>query len=66
MNVCRRYAVVRSDRCVCLRGQPVVCELFYVLQEWARSATFLWMFLEGYYLHSTLTRDVFNEKPNFL
>ena len=46
--------------------QPVVCELFYVLQEWARSATFLWMFLEGYYLHSTLTRDVFNEKPNFV
>ncbi|XP_043243812.1 PDF receptor-like [Amphibalanus amphitrite] len=45
---------------------PGLCELFYVLQEWARSATFLWMFLEGYYLHSTLTRDVFNEKPNFV
>ncbi|XP_076049229.1 PDF receptor-like [Oratosquilla oratoria] len=44
---------------------PVVCEGFYVLLEYARTAMFLWMFIEGMYLHNMVTLSVFHDKPNY-
>ncbi|XP_047478460.1 PDF receptor-like [Penaeus chinensis] len=43
---------------------PVLCEGFYVLMEYARTAMFLWMFIEGHYLNSMLTVAVFTDRPN--
>ncbi|XP_066942169.1 PDF receptor-like [Macrobrachium rosenbergii] len=43
---------------------PVLCEGFYVLMEYARTAMFLWMFIEGHYLNSMLTNAVFTDRPN--
>ena len=39
--------------------QPYLCESFYVLLEYARTAMFHWFFIEGLHLHSVLTIDVF-------
>lgn len=44
---------------------PVLCESFYVLLEYARTAMFLWMFIEGLYLHNMVTITVFQDKPNY-
>ncbi|CAL4108119.1 unnamed protein product [Meganyctiphanes norvegica] len=46
-----------------IESLPVLCEAFYVLLEYARTVVFLWMFIEGHYLHSMLTITVFSE-PN--
>ena len=39
--------------------QPYLCESFYVLLEYARTAMFFWFFIEGLHLHNVLTMDVF-------
>ncbi|KAF2353043.1 GPCR family 2 secretin-like [Trinorchestia longiramus] len=44
----------------------LLCESFYILLEYARTAMFLWMFIEGHYLHSMLTITVFSDRPNFI
>ncbi|XP_018022303.2 calcitonin receptor-like protein 1 [Hyalella azteca] len=44
----------------------MLCESFYILLEYARTAMFLWMFIEGHYLHSMLTITVFSDRPNFI
>lgn len=47
--------------CVCCRVivccvlQPGLCEASYVLLEYARTAMFMWMFIEGLYLHNMVT-----------
>ncbi|XP_064103356.1 PDF receptor-like [Macrobrachium nipponense] len=46
-------------------NSPVVCESFYVLLEYARTAMFMWMFIEGLYLHNMVTLTVFHDKPNY-
>jgi len=38
---------------------PYLCESFYVLLEYARTAMFHWFFIEGLHLHNVLTIDVF-------
>uniref|UniRef100_A0A6A7G5Y6 PDF receptor-like n=2 Tax=Hirondellea gigas TaxID=1518452 RepID=A0A6A7G5Y6_9CRUS len=43
----------------------ILCESFYVLLEYARTAMFLWMFIEGHYLHSMITITVFSDRPNY-
>lgn len=40
-------------------SQPYLCEASYVLLEYARTAMFLWMFIEGLYLHNVVTVTVF-------
>lgn len=37
--------------------QPVLCEASYVLLEYARTAMFMWMFIEGFFLHSMVTGE---------
>ncbi|XP_069179327.1 PDF receptor isoform X3 [Procambarus clarkii] len=39
---------------------PVLCEAAYVLLEYARTAMFMWMFIEGLYLHNKITVTVFH------
>lgn len=40
---------------------PYLCESFYVLLEYAKTAMFMWMFIEGLYLHNVITVTVFQE-----
>ena len=39
--------------------KAVVCESFYVALEYARTTMFVWMFIEGLYLHNLITVMVF-------
>lgn len=43
---------------------PYLCEGFYVLLEYARSAMFHWFFIEGLHLHNVLTINVFPAHGN--
>ncbi|XP_049852895.1 PDF receptor-like [Schistocerca gregaria] len=40
---------------------PVLCEASYVLLEYARTSMFMWMFVEGLYLHNAVTVTMFQE-----
>lgn len=44
---------------ICYVLQPYLCEASYVLLEYARTAMFMWMFIEGLYLHNMVTVAVF-------
>lgn len=39
--------------------QPYLCEASYILLEYARTCMFMWMFIEGLYLHNVVTVTVF-------
>ncbi|XP_068084336.1 PDF receptor [Anabrus simplex] len=45
---------------------PVLCEASYVLLEYARTAMFMWMFVEGLYLHNMITVTVFHENSYYI
>ncbi|XP_046989031.1 PDF receptor-like [Schistocerca americana] len=45
---------------------PVLCEASYVLLEYARTSMFMWMFVEGLYLHNAVTVTVFQESSFLL
>ncbi|XP_045102386.1 PDF receptor-like [Portunus trituberculatus] len=55
-----------QQRTTGIDNTPVLCEGVYVLMEYARTAMFLWMFLEGHYLNSMLTVAVFTDHPNYM
>ncbi|XP_062714595.1 PDF receptor isoform X2 [Aedes albopictus] len=38
---------------------PYLCEASYILLEYARTCMFMWMFIEGLYLHNVVTVTVF-------
>lgn len=42
--------------------KPFLCEATYILLEYARTAMFMWMFIEGLYLHNVVTVTVFQAK----
>ncbi|XP_011307308.1 PDF receptor isoform X1 [Fopius arisanus] len=44
-----------------INNTPVLCEASYVLLEYARTAMFMWMFIEGFFLHNMVTVTVFHE-----
>ncbi|XP_046741752.1 PDF receptor [Diprion similis] len=44
-----------------IENTPVLCEASYVLLEYARTAVFIWMFIEGLYLHNVITVTIFQE-----
>lgn len=47
--------------------QPYLCEGSYVLLEYARTAMFMWMFIEGLYLHNVVTVTVFQGRfPHYV
>lgn len=40
--------------------QPVLCEASYALLEYAKTAMFMWMFIEGLFLHNMVTGESLN------
>ncbi|GAU98953.1 hypothetical protein RvY_10023 [Ramazzottius varieornatus] len=49
-----------------LRTTRHLCEMLIVLIEYARTAMFMWMFLEGLYMHNVVAWKVFQaSKPNY-
>ncbi|MPC88004.1 PDF receptor [Portunus trituberculatus] len=45
--------------------QPVLCEAFYIVLEYGRSAMFMWMFIEGMYLNNLISVAFFQGPPNY-
>lgn len=41
--------------------QPYLCESSYVLLEYAITVMFMWMFIEGLYLHNVVTANALRE-----
>lgn len=39
--------------------KPGLCEWFYIVLEYARTTMFVWMFIEGLFLHNLITVMVF-------
>jgi hypothetical protein len=48
--------IIRTISCY---FQPYLCESFYVLLEYGRTAMFHWFLVEGLHLHNVLTINVF-------
>nr|XP_045613298.1 PDF receptor-like [Procambarus clarkii] len=44
---------------------PILCESFYILLEYGRSAMFMWMFIEGMYLNNLISVAFFQGPPNY-
>ncbi|XP_013098800.2 PDF receptor isoform X2 [Stomoxys calcitrans] len=42
-----------------IENTPYLCETSYILLEYAKTAMFMWMFIEGWYLHNMVTVSVF-------
>ncbi|EFX90264.1 putative PDF receptor variant 2 [Daphnia pulex] len=55
-------AVFVSEMVAAARGiheTPILCEWFYIVLEYARTTMFVWMFIEGLFLHNLITVMVF-------
>ncbi|XP_012235254.1 PDF receptor isoform X2 [Linepithema humile] len=44
---------------------PVLCEASYALLEYVKTAMFMWMFIEGLFLHNMVTVMVFEETSHY-
>ncbi|XP_071108807.1 PDF receptor-like isoform X1 [Haliotis cracherodii] len=44
---------------------PVFCEILYAILEYTKTVKFMWMFVEGLYLHNMIAVSVFSGKPNY-
>lgn len=46
--------------------QPILCETLITVVEYTKTVMFMWMFIEGMYLHFMLVVSVFStSKPNY-
>ncbi|XP_036148824.1 PDF receptor isoform X3 [Monomorium pharaonis] len=52
---------IHKNLFVAMVVQPVLCEANYVLLEYVKTAMFMWMFIEGLFLHNMVTVTVFQE-----
>ncbi|XP_012946848.1 PDF receptor [Aplysia californica] len=43
----------------------IFCEILYSLVEYTKTVKFMWMFIEGLYLHNMIAVSVFSGKPNY-
>lgn len=50
---------------MCFFFQPIVCEALKIIVEYTKTVMFVWMFIEGMYLHNMLVVSVFENRPNF-
>ncbi|XP_057318874.1 PDF receptor isoform X2 [Microplitis mediator] len=48
-----------------INNVAILCEASYVLLEYARTAMFMWMFIEGFFLHNMVTVTVFQETSHY-
>ncbi|BFY97277.1 hypothetical protein BsWGS_00317 [Bradybaena similaris] len=46
--------------------KPIFCEMMYSLIEYTKTVKFMWMFIEGIYLHNMIAVSVFSGKPNYI
>ena len=46
--------------------QPIFCEMLYALLEYTKTVKFMWMFVEGLYLHNMIAVAFFSGRPNYL
>ncbi|KAF3428564.1 hypothetical protein E2986_12736 [Frieseomelitta varia] len=62
MEILRRktYGIQRG-----IGNTPVLCEASYALLEYAKTAMFMWMFIEGLFLHNMVTVTVFQENSYY-
>jgi len=51
---------------ICVTLQPTICEILCVLVEYTKTVTFMWMLMEGVYLHNTLVVAVYSSNPNYI
>nr|QKL20129.1 pigment-dispersing factor receptor [Euperipatoides rowelli] len=56
---------ISSEKIGHIHRTKILCEAFYALLEYARTAMFMWMFIEGLYLHNMIAVAVFTSKPNY-
>ncbi|OAD55965.1 PDF receptor [Eufriesea mexicana] len=62
MEILRRktYGIQRG-----IGNTPVLCEASYALLEYTKTAMFMWMFIEGLFLHNMVTVTVFQENSYY-
>ncbi|OQV13188.1 PDF receptor [Hypsibius exemplaris] len=57
---------IRHSDTLSLRNTRAACEILVILIEYSRTAMFMWMFLEGLYMHNVVAWKVFSSsKPNY-
>ncbi|XP_064647361.1 PDF receptor-like isoform X7 [Lineus longissimus] len=44
----------------------IVCEMLYTLMEYSKTVKFMWMLIEGIYLHNMIAISVFSGRPNYI
>ncbi|PAV58346.1 hypothetical protein WR25_14732 [Diploscapter pachys] len=49
-----------------INTMPIVCEMMYLLLEYFKTVSFMWMFLEGFNLHNLVVLSVFNADPQLM
>ncbi|XP_060573131.1 PDF receptor-like [Ruditapes philippinarum] len=45
---------------------PVLCEVLIALLEYTKTVQFMWMLIEGMYLHNQIAVSVFSKNPNYM
>ena len=54
------------SRAVLSLFQPILCEILLTLMEYTKTVMFMWMFIEGIYLHNMVAVSVFSGGPNYI
>lgn len=49
-----------------IHDTPVLCEVAVTILEYSSTVMFMWLFIEGLYLHNQITVSVFTSSPKFL
>ncbi|KAL8578662.1 hypothetical protein ACOMHN_007120 [Nucella lapillus] len=49
-----------------LYDTPIFCEILYAMLEYTKTVKFMWMFVEGLYLHNMIAVAFFSGKPNYI
>uniref|UniRef100_A0A1B0CLN9 G-protein coupled receptors family 2 profile 2 domain-containing protein n=1 Tax=Lutzomyia longipalpis TaxID=7200 RepID=A0A1B0CLN9_LUTLO len=63
-NLTYSYWILEGPRLTVIL--PFLCEACYIFLEYARTAMFMWMFIEGLYLHNMVTVTVFQVQFPFM
>ncbi|CAL1528814.1 unnamed protein product [Lymnaea stagnalis] len=61
-----KVAGVASGDSNTIYDTPIFCEILYSLLEYTKTVKFMWMFIEGIYLHNMIAVSVFSGKPNYI
>lgn len=56
-----RLIIYSDQKYKLIENKPYLCEMCYILLEFSKTATIMWMFIEGLSLHNAMTVAVFQE-----